>query len=51
MHVGNALQYFLYAVLLQGAHPIIQRSDQHLGHPRMILDIPFQRIGGDQQFM
>ena len=38
MHIGNSLQDFLHAILLQGMHSLIQRDRQQLCNSRMLLD-------------
>src|SRR5262245_803551 len=45
---GEAL---LHAVLLQGAHVVLEALRQHVGHARVLLDQLLQLVGGDQQLV
>src|SRR5690349_9928137 len=45
---GEAL---LHAVLLQGAHAVLEALRQHVGDARVLLDQLLQLVGGDQQLV
>src|SRR5688572_15403673 len=47
-HPGQAL---LHAVLLQGAHAVLEGLRQHLGDAGVLLDQLLQLVGGDQQLV
>src|SRR5487761_2104547 len=51
MHIGDALQDFFDTVLLQGAHPLLQRECQQFRDTRMFLYAFFHFVRTDQQFM
>src|SRR3989338_913363 len=51
MHVGDALQYFLHAVLLQGVHAIFEADGQQFGDARMFLNRLLHRISANQQLV
>src|SRR5688572_2790792 len=47
-HAGQAL---LHAVLLEGAHALLEADGEHLGDARVLLDRLLQAVGGDQQLV
>src|SRR5882672_9017 len=49
--VGNAGEAFLQAVLLEGAHAVVQALREHVGDTRVLLDQLLEPVGGDQQFV
>src|SRR6185503_13614248 len=51
LHVGDAGEALLHAVLLQGAHAVFEALRQHLGDTRVLLDQLLQLVGGDQQLV
>src|ERR1041384_3877371 len=51
LHVGDAGEAFLHAVLLQRAHAVFEALRQHLGDPRMLLDQLLQLVGRDQELV
>src|SRR5574340_445516 len=51
VHIGDALQDFLHAVLLQGMHAVFKTDSQQLGDARMFLDRLLDSIGADQEFV
>jgi hypothetical protein len=51
LHVGNTHQHFLDAVLLQGAHAVLQRGRHHFRDACVLLDVLFKRVGAHQQLM
>src|SRR5436190_2165850 len=51
LHVSQASEAFLHAVLLEGAHAVVEALRQHLGDARVLLDQLFQLVGGDQELM
>src|SRR5688572_23684326 len=51
LHVSDARQAFLHAVLLERAHAVLQALRQHLGDARVLLDQLLQLVGGDQELV
>src|SRR5262245_60556883 len=51
LDVGDASQYLLDAVLLQRAHAVVQARREHLGHPRMVLDVLLDPVRADQELV
>src|SRR5689334_12502266 len=51
LHVGDAGQALLHAVLLQRPHAVVQALREHLGDAGMLLDQLFQLVGSDQELV
>src|SRR5689334_16718262 len=51
LHVGDAGQALLHAVLLQRPHAVVQALPEHLGNAGMLLDELLQLVRGDQQLV
>src|SRR5688500_8759903 len=51
LHAGHARQALLHAILLQGAHALLERHRDQLRHARLLGDELLQRVGGDQQLV
>src|SRR5262249_32779620 len=51
LHVGDAHQAFLHAVLLERAHAVLEALGEHFGHARVLLDQLLQLVGGDEQLV
>src|SRR5689334_15051909 len=51
LDVRDAGEALLHAVLLQGAHAVLEALGEHLGHPRVLLDQLFQLVRGDEQLV
>src|SRR6185369_13546165 len=51
LHMRHAHQALLHAVLLQGAHAVLEALREHVGDARVLLDQLLQLVGGDQQLV
>src|SRR3954471_22073577 len=51
LHVRDAHQALLHAVLLQRAHAVLEALRQHLGDARVLLDQLLQLVGRDEQLV
>src|SRR6188508_1288527 len=51
LDVGYALQNFFYAVLLKGAHAVVESGRKHLSNARVLLDITLDPVGADLQLV
>src|SRR3954470_9436005 len=51
LHVRDAGEALLHAVLLEGAHAVVQALGEHLGDAGMLLDQLLQLVGGDQELV
>ena len=49
--MGDAGEAFLQAVLLEGAHAVVQALREHLGDARVLLDQLLQPVGRNQQLV
>src|SRR5687767_9685662 len=45
LHAGHARQALLHAILLQGAHALLERHRDQLRHARLLGDELLQRVG------
>src|SRR5436853_2888474 len=51
LHVRHSHEAFFHAVLLEGAHAVLQALREHLRHARVFLDELLQLVGSDEQLM
>ena len=51
MYISDAGQDFLYAILLQGAHAVIQCSSKHIRNACVFLNVLLDSVGAHHQFM
>src|SRR5688572_18818769 len=51
VHVGDALQHLLHAVLLQRAHAVVERGRHDLRYARMLLDQLLDQVAAEQQLV
>src|SRR5688572_3120950 len=51
LDIGDPEQHLLDAVLLRRAHTLVQAGREHLGNPRVILDVLLDPVRADQQLV